>query len=53
MLTVQSLAFFNDRSLTEVIKIKGCTWNHKAFLKPGPTLPSDLIDLDYKTNART
>lgn len=53
MLTLHSLAFFNDRSLTKVIKIKGCTFNHKAFLKPGPALPSDLIDLDYKTSVRT
>lgn len=53
MLTLHSLAFFNDRSLTKVIKIKGCTCNHKAFLKPGPTLESDLIDLDCKTSVRT
>lgn len=53
MLTVHSLAFSNDGSLTEVIKIMGCTWNLKAFLKPVPTIPSDLIDLDYKTNVRT
>lgn len=53
MPTVHSLAFSNDRSHIKVFKIKACTWNHKAVLKPVPALPSDFIDLDYKTNVST
>lgn len=53
MVTVHSLALSNDKSHTKVFKIKTHTWNHKAVLKPVSALPSDLIDLDYKTNVST
>lgn len=52
MIIVHSLELFNDKSIT-VFKVKACTWNHKAVLKPVPALTSDLIDLDCKTNVST